>query len=373
MNATNATRRASWFVEEMQAFIEWWRTQLLAVSGTMLRLALPSLRSRTIVTLHRGGGRVALLKRDQANSLFDFSKAPDAPWPMDLKIFGSIEVVQGTRTLLGLSEEFVLTHELTLPDAVERNLDSAVELYLEREFPLTLNSVWITHEVVRRVRSQRQLVVRIKVVRREVLQQVISAARAWGLRITQVGTTAADGRVVDNFLRPDTSARKIRLSRMDQRLLAMLLAVILIAGSIVAGQWSMERYHARQALEQVKPSAQSAQAVAHQLNKQAGPALLLGEIGKIPDAAEILAVLTEQTSADTWIYQLSIRAAPRIPPLLEIAAFTPPSLEYQKSLEDSDWFEQVVLISAEDDPGHPSLRRAKFTAAVSLSSVNPVE
>lgn len=350
---------------EVRAFAHWWWEQLRASGLALLRATIPSMRPRVTLALTCEGGQFYTLQRNQMSLLFNFSKRKDGLWPTDLKAFGPVEIVHGARALVGFSGELILSQTFTLPDIVEHDLNSTIKLRMEREFPLNLESISIAYEVTSHLRQQRQIVVTVWVLKRDILEQVIKMCGIFGIRPVQIGVRTANGSVTSNFLKPEEIRGRLRFSWLARPLTISICMLLLTAMVTISALWGWERYRTNQVLESVRPKAQSVQHIAQSLARQAAPARLLAQISEIPDAADVVLALTDRTPSDTWVYQLSVKSTPLVNPRLEISAFTPRSLNYLKSLENSAEFEQVRLISSEDDPGQSTMRRAKLSAVAS--------
>jgi len=348
---------------ELHALLFWWLDQLHAAFVAATQFALSVWQTRALITLNASGGALARVRRVQIVPLFSFYQETGAPWPTDLKPFGSIEVLRNSRATVVLANDMVLTHEIVLPEATERALSQVIPLYLEREFPLTLDTIAFDHAVVRRDRVSRQISVRVLIIRRAILDRVVATINAWHIRPIQVGIADSAGQCVGNFLKT-TTRQAFLFSSVDKVFMTGILLLAIAMGSIVIGQWQFERYQVRTVIEQTSPQADKVRQAAKRLQSMAAPAKLLSTISHELDAADLLERLTDQTPTDTWVYQLRIRAPALSVATFEIGAFTPLSLDYVKKWESAADMQQVKLVSTSSDAMDQSLKRIQMTMSM---------
>ena len=348
---------------ELREFTQWWFGQLHEAVITVLRVLLPRWQLRALIELNASGGTVSRILGSQMTPLFSFHQAAGTDWPADLKPFGSVEVIRNHRAVVALDPAITLTYDITLPEATERTLDQVIPLYLEREFPLTLDRIAFDYLVVRRDREAQQIDVRLMIIQRTLLERILAAAIAWRVRTIQVGLAADNtDRCVGNFIR-STKRLSLRLSRLDKALMAGLIFLLVVTSGIVMGQWGLERYRVGAAIENLRPQAKVVQQAAQHLRALAAPAELLSIIAHQADAADFVEALTDVTPADTWISQLSIRAPALSTATFTLTAYTPPSLDYAKRLQSVMGMQQVKLVESTADTLSGSMKRIQLTAS----------
>lgn len=352
---------AAW--QELGLLWYWWVGELHDLAVLVLTAVLPHLKLRTHLTLDRTGGQIAVLRSGEFKPLFSLRKEVGAPWPLDLRPFGSVEVIQRTRTAVALSSEFALTRELVFPEATERELDRVIPLYLEREFPLSLSAISFSYSILRRMRATRQLVVRIVIVRRDDLDAVLTAVRSWGMIPVQVGMSDETSYVRGNFMQQ--TARRIDKSwgAMERWLFAFWVLCGLAVVVTIATHWGYERHRLGLVLSQVQASAATVKAASARVEDKVVPAQRLAKITSSPDAADILTKLTERTPADTWIYQLTVDADPDVVPVLNLSAVTSATLDYLKTLDSTPEFDHVKLGSVTAEADRTGMKKIKLTAS----------
>lgn len=342
---------------ELAEFARWWWTQLLECVRALVGFIVPRSKVTTIVSFERTGGDISVIRKGKRQPLLSFRVGSNGAWPADLRPFGSIEIVKRARAAAALTADLVLTRIILLPDATERQLSQVLPLYLEREFPITLDAIAWFYAIKRRLKATRQIEVEVAIVRRDTLLDIEAAMRRWELQVARVGVKDGD-QLRGNFLAPPKAIVQKRITRVDRWLMVSAAVFALATVGCVVGQWWYERYQLGRELQTTTQSARRVQRVAEELNTSASPAQQLASIAAQPDAADLVYLLTERTPADTWIYQLSIDARGTDKPQLTLAAVTPPSLDYLKTLGSIPGFEQVALTSTESNPGNASLKRA---------------
>lgn len=350
------------FVVEVTALFGWWVNQLRELLLQALESLVPHMKLRTVIKLDLAHAQVLVLRGGKFNPLFSFRKEPGAQWPLELRHFGSAEVIHNTRAAIALSSDYAIAHELVLPETTESQLDRIIPLYLEREFPLMLSAVSFSFSVVNRLRDARQIVVKIVVVRKAQLDELMIASQAWGLRVVKVGLAEGASGVAGNFIQHKPNTRSESIGGINRWLLISSAALGLLFLAVVGIEWSFERSTVASVLVQAKSNAQIAEKTFDELQSKAAPAVRLAAISRQADAADILNRLTERSPADTWVYQLSIETRQGSVSKLSWSAATPRSLEYIETIERSPEFANVKLVSSASDVNNASLVKVKLTA-----------
>jgi hypothetical protein len=309
---------------EVMAFARWWVRQLRDLAETLARYLLP-------------GWVKPVLVRVESDAVMEVGQ--------DTLLTRSGEHVDTRATLL-LSPSQVLTHEIQLPLAVERELDAAVDLQLERQLPLPRSQASIYWRVVSRDRASRQLRVQVYVAQRQQLERFGERLSACGLRMTRVAVVVGPKHFEGNLLPQRPRAHPLRMTRLDRRLAMSCVALGVMACIVVASQWVLERVRLNAELARVEPLAQRARAFARDLRHgSAGSEALIAMMGR-PDAVDVLRTLTSDIPSDTWLYELEIKASPNDAYQLKLVGYTPAATMFVDALEKHPTFEGVRLVSA---------------------------
>jgi hypothetical protein len=140
--------------------------------------------------------------------------------------------------------------------------------------------------------------------------------------------------------------RHFRLTPLDERLAYAVVALGLLAFGITAGQWIAERSRVQKEAAEVLATARSAAELQKRLREESAPAATLAKLMREPDAADVLVALTRTVPSDTWAFELDVRADSSRTYQLRINGFAPAATSFADTLERSQSFEKVRLVSA---------------------------
>jgi len=311
---------------ELAAFASWWPQQLRELTDAILARIVPRFAKPALV---RFEGEQASILVDGAPQPLESNAAPSRP-----------------RAVVMLDDRRVLRHELTLPVPVERELERALELHLERELPLARSAVCVDWKVVHRDRLQQRIVVRLLAVRVEHVEQVRNHVSECGLRPVRVCVDDGAGGIVGNFLSSSAGRQRMRFTQLDRRLAALSAGLAVALGALIGGQWFYERLQVGREVQRVSAAARMSKTLTQQLVKNSASGLSLTHIMERPDAIDVLTRLTYQVPQDTWAYELEI--APGVAGSLQVklTGFTPTATMLVDLLAKTPELENVRLVSA---------------------------
>jgi hypothetical protein len=252
----------------------------------------------------------------------------------------------GMRAILLLSSSQVFTYEIALPWAVERQIDSAIELHLERELPLARAQACIDWTVVSRERSSRKLRVRIHVAHRAQVQRFVDLLTARGLRLVRVAVAKGAESFEGDLLPQRPRTRPLRFTQLDRRLVMVCLAFGSLACGVVAAQWLLERTRVNSDLALAEAQAQRARALARGLSQGALRSEALIGLMARPDAVDVLRALTDDIPSDTWLFELEVRASSVPGYHVKLSGYAPAATMFVDALKKSAKFDGVRLVSA---------------------------
>jgi hypothetical protein len=301
-------------------------------TGVVVRLERPIAR---IYERHSRGEREVLS--------FPYERGSALPDRLDEAL---AQKLRGVRATVALAEQDVLQEDLTLPHAVEHQLDQLIGLKLERELPLRLDSVCADHWIVRRLRPERQIVVRVVIAHRKELERLREHLGAWGLRLIRIGI--ADemrvGRVRGSLLPPYGRGR-LALGPWDRLLLQAAGSILAAWLLIVLVQWAYERAQVGAQLEKAELSARTARRLRAQFEQTGESARALARIAEMPDAADALLALTDAMPNDSWVSSLDV-AAVGDSFQIHLSGFTPVATLLADRLSRTPSFKNVQLTAA---------------------------
>jgi len=309
---------------EVAALVTWWLRELHEIAESLAERLLP-------------GWVKPVLVRVESGSIVEVGT--DFPLEEDASRAGA-------RAILLLSSSQVLTHEITLPLAAERELDAAIDLHLERELPLPRAQACIHWRVVSRDRANRRLRVRVHVAHRPQVEKFGESIAARGLRLSRVAVGTGPGDFEGNLLPQRPRAHPLRITRLDRRLAIVCVALGVVACGVVAAQWIFERARVNAELVRVSAQAERARALARNLSRgSAGPDALIALMAR-PDAVDVLGTLTSDIPSDTWMYELEIKASAAPGYQVKLGGYAPAATMFVDALEKRPKFAGVRLVSA---------------------------
>ena len=322
MNAVLAVRA------EAVAFVSWWLHELRDCAEAMLARVAPGLARPVTVNFKRGAAYVT-------------AAATSEP-----QLLAPIEGARNTRAVLVLDGSDALIHEIVLPAAVERDLERAIDLHLERELPVARDRVCVHSQVVRRDREHRRITVRLIVVHRERVERARDRVVECGLRPVRIGVAVSADEVAGNLLPRRARPDRLRVTPVDRRLALVAGALLLVAGVLITGQWIYERVQVGKELDRVEALAGNADGTARQVARQStGGTALIGLMSKA-DALDVLTTLTTSVPTDSWAYEMDVAPSQGGGMQVKLSAFAPAAAVLVDVLEKSPELEQVRLVSS---------------------------
>ncbi len=253
---------------------------------------------------------------------------------------------RGARAVLLLSSSHILMHEVTLPLAAERELDAAMDLHLERELPLPRAQSCIHWRVVSRDRANKRLQVRVHIARRSQVEKFGEQLAARGLRLARVAVATGPHDFEGDLLPQRPRARPFRITALDRRLALVCAGLAIVACGVVAAQWIFERIRVNAELARVETQARRSRTLARELNHGTGGADALIALMAHPDAVDVLRTLSSDIPADTWAYELEIKASSSSAYQVKLRGYAPAATTFVDALEKQPKFDTVRLVSA---------------------------
>jgi hypothetical protein len=326
------------------ALLAWWLHELRDIAETMLARIAPRFVTRTLVRVGSTQAEISIVRGKRVEPLLSVSCDADGQWPIELP--GPDASIRGTRAVLALAPEHVLSRRLTLPEGVERDLERVITLQLERESPIPPERVCVEHLITERLKQDRRIGVEVLIVHRERLEKLRDLVRAWGLRPMRIGVERS-GQVIGNFLGNKAASQAMRATRIDRRLAAAGGALAVSCALVIGWQWGYERLEVGRELRKVAVHAANADKLFRQLASAASPGEALVRTMEQPDALDMLTALTNQVPADSWVYDLEITAEPASGgPQIRLSGFTPAATLLVDQLGKSGQLTNVRLVSA---------------------------
>jgi general secretion pathway protein L len=367
MTAPNFTWIGRWRGEVGELLL-WWLQELRDLTEALLSRLAPRLVTHTLIRLEGAGASVWLVRGAHRERVGDFTCDARGNWPEKPTPPEAAAAIQGTKAIIALPMEQVLTHRLSLPAAVDHDLEQVVRLQLERECPLPLDRVYVDRVVHRRPRRDQKIDIDVLIVQRDRIERLRTLAKGWGLRLTRIGMSGGAAPVVGNFLRKPTARTRLEFTRTDRRLVVSAVIGAAVCAGVIAYQWGSERIQVGRKLRSLEAPAASAERLTRQLEKDALPAEALVGLMRQPDAVDALITLTADIPGDSWVYELDVSAQWPQAPQLKLSGFTPVATMLVGVLSNAGRYDNVRLVSAMSAGLGSAQDRLQLTARLSASA-----
>lgn len=282
----------------------WWWGELRDI-GSQLFKWLPSRRSPQVFV--RVAPNSMSVERREANEWKVVGTVPaatDGSWPAELP--GLPEELAGARAAIVFPESELFFCEFELPAATERQLNSVLQLQLERALPLPLEQVLYDRQIV--ARGKERITVRAAVAHRERIEKLRESVARWDLQPVCTGVVNEQGAVVFNFLRRRRDPLRWRPTRRDFWLMRAAAAGVGALLLVLGAQWVRERYVVAAESAELHAQAAKLQAERASLIEGAKPLLALQNIAGTRDASAVLASLSGSMPAGNWFTHIEIVA-----------------------------------------------------------------
>ncbi|PKU22592.1 general secretion pathway protein GspL [Telmatospirillum siberiense] len=195
---------------------------------------------------------------------------------------------------------------MTLPLAAEREIGNVLAFAMDRETPFSVAEVWWSFAVEGRDRTEGKLTLRLSVVPREALADLLALLDRAGLRPTALVGTGRDGgrRIVPLAAGKAGPWRKLSLP-LAVGLCGMLLLSVLATPFV---RQSLALAEVERHIAVLKPQVEMAEALRRRIDGSgSGGDLLAAEAERLGDPLKVLAAATRALPDDTYLTEFSMR------------------------------------------------------------------
>lgn len=304
-----AAARARYRASPLPAFFGWWAGELrgLVPAGWRRRLVAP--RPRLLIypdgaggfRLHRGDAADAEPVRLQAGDDLAGLRAEV------MTVLGSFD--DGRPEIrLCLPAEEVLDCRVSLPQAVESNLERALGFQLDQITPFRAEQVYYDFHIAERDTTRGMLGVEVSLVPRGVVDELLAKLHRIDLRPHAVDVARGDGFAELNLLPEDERPRYVhRRARINLILGAAVLGVL----ALVMAQSLYLRGNTLETLEAEAAAARTEARAVLDMRQRLEDALMAANFlaerrRQQPVAIQVLAEVTRVLPADFWLDQFRI-------------------------------------------------------------------
>lgn len=253
----------------------------------------------------------------------------------------AILAAHGKRALLVMPQRDVLSYQFTLPGMLDRHVDSAVTLYLERELPIPLERVCVYYQLAPRSRRRDGVTMAIHVARRDRIEYCLRRVEELGLQVIRIAVQDEAGRIVGNFLPRRTGPGWPHWTRTDRKLAMAAAALSVLAVTSMLGQWTYERGVVEREIDQLQNRSVRATQLLEELENASAQAAVFSGIMQHPDAADLLEILTASIPDDAWVYEIELQAHWSAPHTVTLRGFASANFDPGDALQPEAGFSRV--------------------------------
>ena len=312
------------------AFWRWWSAELMPLLPDATRTALRRRRLRPIVAFERNEAVVwAPRVANGALAFFDVARIPLGGDPAAVAKEGHAAIealprathggnVTETRVVVALPPSQVLRKTITLPAAVEENLQQALGYDLDRHTPFKPDEVYFDAIVVGRDPARKEIRVDWAAALKSIVDPARRHAESWGATIVGVipESPTGDGALPATKLnllpaaeRPDTSMWR----RWELWVPLALIAVVAVVATALP-VWQKRGYAIalmRQA-EQARIQADASSALRDEIERLTNDYnFALQRKYAFPAAVQVVDDVTKLLPDDTWLTQFEMKTTAR--------------------------------------------------------------
>ena len=290
----------------LNEFLHWWAQQLKAAMPARLVQSGAGADARgLVVVVHLPAGLpsvdVLARRKGRDEALGRFTLDPPGIAALRASVAG-----QGPAAVLRLPPELLLAQQAVLPIAAERDPERVLQYEMDRITPFTADELFWTWSVERRDRAQGRLYLRLLLVPKARLAPVLGVLREAGLRpaaLEALGGGPARRIALDR-------AQPARWRKRASVAAAVACAVLAVAAVAVPfGVQSIQGNRVEQQIATLRPQVDQAEALRRRiLSSTAGMDVFEQQRGRVGDALQTLATLTDVLPDDTFLNELTLRA-----------------------------------------------------------------
>jgi len=207
--------------------------------------------------------------------------------------------------LLELPAHEVLQRDLTLPSGAGKDLANILRHEIERQSPIEAASVYYDY---RAQRSADALLVHVRIVRRDIIDDALSFCRSEGIDPSAI-VFSGDERPADGAIFPVDPKAKAHLKRSGQ-LTAVLVALAAVLTLCVIAATYLKKESAIDALETrvatARANASQVELLKAEIRSLEKSETLLSQQKGVPATIQVLAEVTRVLPDDTSIYELEM-------------------------------------------------------------------
>jgi len=209
--------------------------------------------------------------------------------------------------VLRVSPDLLLEREVTLPLAAEPDVGNALRYSLDSLTPFAADELFWSWAVMLRDRAHGRLHVRLSLVCKAAIEPMIATLQRAGAmpKLLEFPLSGTETRAI---ALGDATSRGFTLRRHGLAGLGGLVAGAVLAGCVVPVVLQMRASAAIEArIDALQPRVAQVMALRRAAGNAGGSDVVTRERGQVGDALQVLAVVTDTLSDDTFLTELSLR------------------------------------------------------------------
>jgi general secretion pathway protein L len=284
-------------------FFTWWRQQLLDLVPEALRPGSGQ-AANALVADATAHGVLTLFRRRRGAETRVASVRLDEPGAPALRAALNGRA-SGEPVLLRLPPDVLLERMVNLPLAAERDLERVIGYDMERLTPFTVDEVYWGSTVETRDRARSRLAVRLSLVPRAGVKDVIDLLASCAGRPSLIEAATEDGpRTIRLAHTPSAGASRLS-TRQAAAILGVLLALVIVSPFL---RQSLDMAAASSRLDALAPRMAEVNALRRRISGAgAGGDAVAAETRRLGDVMEALAAVTEILPDDSYLTEFAMR------------------------------------------------------------------
>lgn len=311
MNAL--TLVSGWLVAAGQ-FWTWWIGELRSLLPAAWQSALDAGNNRLFIAIEDEQLILGVLDREQLADLVQLD-IEDETLQISIQDYCSQHQLNVLTAVLGLVRTQAVIKNLSLPAAVEENLEGMLNFEMDRHTPFSADDVFFTQRVTSRDRVAEKIAVELVAVPKRAALAVMDWLAGFGVtaasivvRLRDAALTAGDLVASGNLLNRDGKDQNRSAIRQSRRHLEWAVAVLAISAlAIPAVHDGLSIRSLQQEVDVAKASAAKAQSAQRQLQDLVQPGEeFLRLRSSTPLAVAVLNEVTRVVPDNTWLDRVEI-------------------------------------------------------------------
>lgn len=323
----------------------WWVSQLAELVQAVLGRLVPRLATRLVVRCHATGYALRCGLGPDAPLLLGVESTSRAEAPDVIRSIQDVRERFGSQVTLIIPPTDILHLHVRIPSGVDRQVDDALALHLERELPVPMERVAVFRGPVHRPdRRATESTVEVWAARRDRIQALREQVEQAGWRVARIVALDSAGRVAGDFLTERATPGWRWWTLPDRWLLWSACALAALALLTSLGQWSVERVIVLRALDHARLDTVDISKQLEELKVTARRASSVRQAMAPPDAADLVELLSRSLPTEAWAHDIDLQVPAAGPAQLSLRGVASRSMSIEETLRSLPLTELSVSV-----------------------------